>query len=227
MSDYFSLFIDCFPDLMMGLGATLLIAVVSMFFAFIIGMILALMGLSRYKGLKAIYYSYVAFIRGVPVLIFALFLFFGVGGLLNIQFNPIVAGIITLSINASAFLAEIFRGGILAVDKGQIEAARSLGFGYFRTMRYIVLPQAFPAFIAQFIFGFVGGYNNYMGPLLYLSDDPKNYTLQLVVTELRIFYGQQGQVCASCLIALIPLIIVYVIFQRFFIEGISVGGGKE
>lgn len=155
MSDYFSLFIDCFPDLMMGLGATLLIAVVSMFFAFIIGMILALMGLSHYKGLRAIYYSYVAFIRGVPVLIFALFLFFGVGGLLNIQFNPIVAGIITLSINASAFLGEIFRGGILAVDKGQIEAARSLGFGYFRTMRYIVLPQALrimvPPLVNQFI----------------------------------------------------------------------------
>lgn len=155
MGDYIALFIDCFPDLLKGLGATLLVAICSMFFAFIIGMILALMGLSHNKFLRAIYYSYVAFIRGVPVLIFALFLFFGVGGLLNIQFNPLVAGIITLSINASAFLAEIFRGGILAVDKGQVEASRSLGFGYFRTMWYIVLPQALkimiPPIINQFI----------------------------------------------------------------------------
>lgn len=155
MSDYFTLFVECFPDLMSGLGATLIVAVASMFFAFIIGMILALMGLSHSKILRAFYYSYVAFIRGVPVLIFALFLFFGVGGLLNIQFNPLVAGIITLSINASAFLAEIFRGGIMAVDKGQIEASRSLGFGYFRTMWYIVLPQALkimvPPIINQFI----------------------------------------------------------------------------
>ena len=155
MSDYFLLFIDCLPDLMAGLGATVIVAIVSMFFAFFIGMVLALMGLSKYRILRSIYYSYVAFIRGVPVLIFALFLFFGVGGLLNIQFNPLVAGIITLSINASAFLAEIFRGGIQAVDKGQIEASRSLGFGYFKTMRYIVLPQALrimvPPLVNQFI----------------------------------------------------------------------------
>ena len=155
MSDYFLLFIDCLPDLMAGLGATVIVAIVSMFFAFFIGMVLALMGLSKYRILRSIYYSYVAFIRGVPVLIFALFLFFGVGGILNIQFNPLVAGIITLSINASAFLAEIFRGGIQAVDKGQIEASRSLGFGYFKTMRYIVLPQALrimvPPLVNQFI----------------------------------------------------------------------------
>lgn len=155
MSDYFELMFECLPDLMAGLGATLLVAIASMFFAFIIGMVLALMGLSNSIYLRSIYHSYVAFIRGVPVLIFALFLFFGVGGILNIQFNPIVAGIITLSINASAFLAEIFRGGIMAVDKGQVEASRSLGFGYFRTMRYIVLPQALrimvPPIINQFI----------------------------------------------------------------------------
>ena len=119
------------------------------------------------------------------------------------------------------------RSYMASIPDETIEAAKIDRLGPMRIFLQIVLPQAFPAFIAQFIFGFVGGYNNYMGPLLYLSDDPKNYTLQLVVTELRIFYGQQGQVCASCLIALIPLIIVYIIFQRFFIEGISVGGGKE
>ncbi len=155
MSDYVVLFIECFPDLLTGLKATLIVAVASMFFAFILGIILALIGLSHSKILRAIYHSYVTFVRGVPVLIFALFLYFGVGGLLSVQFNPLVAGIITLSINASAFLAEIIRGGILAVDRGQSEAAFSLGLNYFSTMRYIVLPQAIrimiPPIINQFI----------------------------------------------------------------------------
>ena len=119
------------------------------------------------------------------------------------------------------------RSYMASLPNETLEAAKIDGLGPFRIFLKIVFPQAIPAFIAQFIFAFVGGYNNYMGPLLYLSDDPQNYTLQLVVTELRTFYNQPGQVCASCLIALVPLIIVYVIFQRFFIEGISIGGGKE
>ena len=119
------------------------------------------------------------------------------------------------------------RSYMASVPNETLEAAKIDGLGSFRIFLRIVLPQTIPAFIAQFIFAFVGGYNNYMGPLLYLSDNPQNYTLQLVVTELRTFYNQPGQVCASCLIALIPLIIVYIIFQRFFIEGISVGGGRE
>lgn len=119
------------------------------------------------------------------------------------------------------------RSYMASVPNETLEAAKIDGLGPFRIFIRIVLPQAIPAFIAQFIFAFVGGYNNYMGPLLYLSDDPQNYTLQLVLTELRIFYGEPEKVCASCLIALIPLITVYIIFQRFFIEGISVGGGKE
>ena len=119
------------------------------------------------------------------------------------------------------------RSYMASVPNETLEAAKIDGLGSFRIFLRIVLPQTVPAFIAQFIFAFVGGYNNYMGPLLYLSSDAQNYTLQLVITELRIFYNQPGQVCASCLIALVPLIIVYVIFQRFFIEGISIGGGKE
>ena len=119
------------------------------------------------------------------------------------------------------------RSYMASVPNETLEAAKIDGLGSFRIFLRIVLPQTVPAFIAQFIFAFVGGYNNYMGPLLYLSSDSQNYTLQLVITELRIFYNQPGQVCASCLIALIPLIIVYIVFQRFFIEGISVGGGRE
>ena len=88
-------------------------------------------------------------------MIFALFLFFGVGALLRVQFNPVFAAILTLTINASAYLAEIFRGGIQAVDRGQVEAARSLGMGYLKTLQKVVLPQAIkimiPPIINQFI----------------------------------------------------------------------------
>lgn len=85
----------------------------------------------------------------------ALFLFFGVGQALSIKFDPVVAGIITLTVNASAYMAEIFRAGIQAIDNGQMEAARCLGLDYFQSMRKVILPQAFkimiPSIINQFI----------------------------------------------------------------------------
>jgi len=155
MERYINLFIECWPSLLSGLEVTILIAVASLVFAFFIGIVLAVMGLSHYRLGKAFYHLYIHLVRGVPVMIFALFLFFGVGALLHLKFNPIFAAIITLTINASAYLAEIFRGGIQAVDKGQVEAARSLGLGYFRTLYKVVLPQAIkimiPPIINQFI----------------------------------------------------------------------------
>ena len=155
MNDYFSLLIECLPSLADGLKTTVIMAGASLFFAFVIGLILAIFALSKIKILEVFYTVYVYIVRGVPVMIFGLFLFFGIGALLNIKFNPLLASIITLSINASAYLAEIFRGGIQAVDVGQVEAARSLGLGYFRTMGLVVVPQAIkimiPPIINQFI----------------------------------------------------------------------------
>ena len=141
-------------------------------------------------------------------------------------YNNLIASLVLKGHFLSMYFL-VFQSIFKGIPNAFAEAAKIDGLGSFRIFLRIVLPQTIPAFIAQFIFAFVGGYNNYMGPLLYLSDNPQNYTLQLVVTELRTFYNQPGQVCASCLIALIPLIIVYIIFQRFFIEGISVGGGRE
>lgn len=149
------LFIESWPVLFAGLQMTLLLSAVSIILAFIIGILLALMGLSQNKFLRAVYTGYVYIVRGIPLMIFSLFLFFGVGALMAMKFNPIVAAIIALTINASAYLAEIFRGGILAVDQGQVEAARSLGLGYKRTLQRVVLPQAIkimiPPIINQFI----------------------------------------------------------------------------
>ncbi|WP_196590884.1 amino acid ABC transporter permease [Pectinatus frisingensis] len=155
MNDYFSLLIECLPSLLAGLKITMIMAGASLILAFIVGLILAIFALSKIKILEIFYTAYVYIVRGIPVMIFGLFLFFGVGALLNIKFDPLLASIITLTINASAYLAEIFRGGIKAVDIGQIEAARSLGLGYFRTMALVVIPQAvkimIPPIINQFI----------------------------------------------------------------------------
>ncbi|MDQ0204710.1 amino acid ABC transporter permease [Pectinatus haikarae] len=155
MNDYFSLLLECLPSLLDGLQTTVIMAAASLVLAFVLGLILAIFSLSKIKILTVFYTVYVYIVRGIPVMIFGLFLFFGVGALLNIKFNPLLASIITLTINASAYLAEIFRGGIKAVDIGQVEAARSLGLGYFRTMALVIIPQAvkimIPPIINQFI----------------------------------------------------------------------------
>lgn len=155
MEQYLAVWAECWPSLFAGLEVTLIMAVSSLFCAFFLGIVLAIMGLSHIRVLRVFYTLYLYIVRGVPVMIFALFLFFGVGALLHVKFNPLFAAIVTLTINASAYLAEIFRGGIQAVDRGQVEAARSLGLGYFKTLQKVVLPQAIkimiPPIINQFI----------------------------------------------------------------------------
>ncbi|HEX9026536.1 MAG TPA: amino acid ABC transporter permease [Clostridium sp.] len=151
----FELLKDSLPSLLSGLGVTIEIAVISLILAVILGIILGIFSISTSKILKGIATVYIGIIRGTPLMIQALFLFFGVGQALNIRFDPMIAATITLTINASAYMAEIFRGGIQAVDNGQMEAARSLGLGYYKAMRKVILPQAIkimvPSILNQFI----------------------------------------------------------------------------
>ena len=146
---------DSFPSLLSGLGVTIEIAVISLILAVILGIILGIFSISTSKILKGIATVYIYIVRGTPLMIQALFLFFGVGQAFGIRFDPMVAAIITLTINASAYMAEIFRGGIQAIDNGQMEAARSLGLSYSKTMRKVILPQAvkimIPSILNQFI----------------------------------------------------------------------------
>jgi len=151
----FELLKDSLPSLLSGLGVTIEIAVISLILAVILGIILGIFSISTSKILKTISTVYIYIVRGTPLMIQALFLFFGVGQALNIRFDPMAAAIITLTVNASAYMAEIFRGGIQAVDNGQMEAARSLGLGYYKSMRKVILPQAIkimiPSILNQFI----------------------------------------------------------------------------
>ncbi|AGK98998.1 amino acid ABC transporter permease [Clostridium pasteurianum] len=143
------------PTLLSGLKVTLEIAVVALIIATVIGLFIGLMNISHNKILKIIAAIYIDIIRGTPLIVQAFFIYFALPGALNFKIDPLTAGIVAISLNAGAYIAEIFRGGIMSIDKGQTEAARSLGLSYAQTMRKVILPQAIrrmiPALINQFI----------------------------------------------------------------------------
>ena len=114
-----------------------------------------------------------------------------------------------------------------------IEAAKIDGMGFWQIFFVIVIPLSKPALIAQFIFGFCGGYNNYSGALMYLGTQPESmWTLQIALQQLINYFstspeGDYGFKCATALMSMMPLIVIYLFCQRFFIEGLTFGGGKE
>ncbi|WP_226567339.1 amino acid ABC transporter permease [Bacillus stratosphericus] len=135
--------INAFPYLMDGLQTTLYIFIVAIILGFIIGLIVALFRLSPFKIINVIALIFVNAIRGTPFIVQLFFIYFGLNTLEFISLDRVPAGIITVAINAGAYFSEIIRAGIQSIDKGQTEAARSLGFTGGQNMRFIVLPQAF------------------------------------------------------------------------------------
>jgi glutamine transport system permease protein len=131
------------PILLKGLQVTLYIFVIAIILGFLIGLLVALLRLAPIKILNWIAKVYVDAIRGTPFIVQLFFIYFGVNSLNLISLDSTTAGIITVAINAGAYFAEIIRAGIQSIDKGQTEAARSIGFTGTQTMRYVVLPQAF------------------------------------------------------------------------------------
>lgn len=144
------------PILLDGLLLTIEMAALSLFFATIIGLVFGLFRVSNSKILVGIVKLYVSFVRGIPLYVLLIFFYFGIIPMVvGSAVSPFVVGVLVLSINAGAYLVEIFRAGIESIDKGQTEAGRALGFTKWQTMRYIVLPQAvkrmIPTFLNQFI----------------------------------------------------------------------------
>ncbi|QDH23385.1 ABC transporter substrate-binding protein/permease [Saccharibacillus brassicae] len=125
-----------------GVQYTLLLSALGVLFGFLIGLLIALLRLSGVKILKWIAVAYTEVLRGTPMLVQLLIIHFGLASAFDIKFTVLQSGIITLSLNSSAYLAEIFRAGIQGVDKGQMEAARSLGMPRGLAMRTIIIPQA-------------------------------------------------------------------------------------
>lgn len=135
--------ISALPYLLQGLQVTIYIFFFAIILGFVIGLVVAMLRLAPLKILNWIAKVYVDAIRGTPFIVQLFFIYFGVNSLQIISLNNTTAGIITVAINAGAYFAEIIRAGIQSIDKGQTEAARSIGFTSAQSMRYIVLPQAF------------------------------------------------------------------------------------
>lgn len=135
--------INAFPYLMEGLQVTLYIFGIAIVIGFIIGLVVALLRLAPLKILNWIAKIFVDAIRGTPFIVQLFFIYFGLNSLAFISLDNTTAGIVTVAINAGAYFSEIIRAGIQSIDKGQTEAARSLGLNSTQTMRYIILPQAF------------------------------------------------------------------------------------
>lgn len=153
--NFFEILVDSMPSLFSGFLVTLEIAFFGLIIASIIGLVFCLMGISNCKILKFISNIYIFIVRGTPLMIQAMFVFFGLGQAFGLRFDPVMAGIGILAFNAGAYLSEVFRGGIEAIDKGQMEAARSLGLSHSQAMRKVIIPQAIkimiPSMMNQFI----------------------------------------------------------------------------
>lgn len=154
-------FEEATPLLLNGLMITIVVSLLAILIGIVIGLITCFMGRAKSKILRGIAGAYVWFIRGTPMIVQAFVVFHALPQIVNtyivrgFTISPFIAGLVTLSLNAGAYMSEIFRGGINAVSKGQVEAARSLGLSKTKTMFRIVLPQAFklsiPPLVNQFI----------------------------------------------------------------------------
>ena len=137
-----------------GAWMTLKLSFFGVLLGTLFGVLFALMRISRIWILKAVASIYIEVIRGTPLLVQILVIYYGLTEF-GINMSAFMAGVTALTINSAAYMAEVFRAGIQAIDKGQTEAARSLGMPKGMTMRYIVLPQAFrnmlPAIGNEFI----------------------------------------------------------------------------
>ena len=208
--DLIRVFSEASPTLLKGLSTTIQITCYSLVLALIIGVFACLFGTSRIKPLQWITKFYIWLIRGTPMLVQAFYIFFATPILLKMVFNADIridvftASLITLTLNAGAYMSEIFRGAIESVNKGQMEAARSLGLSYSKAMVKIILPQAvricLPSLVNQCI--------------ITLKDSTILYAigLQEVMYYGKIYVGRTYETLATyTLIALFFLVIISIL----------------
>ncbi len=134
--------IETIPMLMRGLKLTFQITLGGLFFGFLLGSAAGLMKLSRHFLVRMLAGAYIESIRGTPMLVQAMFLYYGVPMAVGIRISPITAGIIIIAVNSGAYTAEIVRGAVQSINRGQMEAGRSIGLTHSQTMLYIIWPQA-------------------------------------------------------------------------------------
>ena len=139
----FALVVNSFPLLLEGALVTIKITALSVGFGLLIGLVASIARMSKLGLVKMLASLYVDFIRGTPLLVQIFIIYFALPMITGVRVDPLVAAITACSINSGAYVAEIFRAGIESIDKGQMEAGRSLGMTWGQTMYYIIVPQAF------------------------------------------------------------------------------------
>lgn len=139
--------IDFLPALVRGLYYTLLVSVVGLVIGFALGAVAGLGRISRFKVVYFLASAYIEVVRGTPVLVQAIWIFFALPLIIKYTLPPVVAGIIVIAVNSGAYIAEIVRGAVQSIEKGQMEAGRSLGMNHHTTMRKVIWPQAFKRMI--------------------------------------------------------------------------------
>lgn len=137
----FTIVIDSLPSLLKATGMTIFLSLVSVLIALVIGFSTALIRILKVKILNEIASVYISVIRGTPLLVQIFVIYYGLPQI-GIALDPITSGIVALSLNAGSYLSESFRAAILAVDRGQMEAAISMGMTYSQAMRRVILPQS-------------------------------------------------------------------------------------
>ena len=154
-SNFFEYAVSISPRLFEGLKMTITMTVCSLILGILVGLLSCFCSISKSFILNKLSGAYLSIIRGTPLMVQATFIYFGLSAALNMPITSFTASIIVLMLNSGAYLSEIFRSGISAINKGQMEAARSLGLPHGVAMRKIILPQAFriviPSVTNQFI----------------------------------------------------------------------------
>jgi glutamine transport system permease protein len=130
------------PMLLGGVKWTIIITIVGLVFGFILGTTSGLMKLSRSSLSRRIAGAYIESVRGTPLMVQVMFLYFGMPLALGMRIPPLTAGITAIAVNSGAYIAEIVRGAVQSINKGQVEAGRSIGLNRIQTMRYVIWPQA-------------------------------------------------------------------------------------
>lgn len=139
----FELVIDSLPLLLKGACVTVEIACISVGLGMIFGLLIGIAEISRNPLIRYPSKAYVDFLRGTPLLVQIFMIYFALPVVIGMRIDPFVAAIAACSINSSAYVAEIFRAGVQSIDRGQMEAARSLGLTWKQAMKFVVIPQAF------------------------------------------------------------------------------------
>lgn len=151
----FTAVLPSIPYILEGIGITLQIVLCATIIGFLLGILLALFKIGRIKLLRWIADIYTSIFRGTPLVLQLMIIYYAIPQLFDIQIDPMPAAILAFGLNSGAYISEIIRGGINAVDKGQQEAALALGIPYFKMMKDIILPQALknilPALMNEFI----------------------------------------------------------------------------